>query len=430
MQPSRPAVRRALTSNSIPHYPQHLPRPLVQTREVEDEDELEKALDRRIGEGSNYGMGSPSTENRSALPLNQTWTADAVTPSPEDASIVPVSSRKERPQSLRARAAWSQPPAAVLTRPQQPGLEVMPEESEPLSYVLPYDGYRVDHHSPLQEDRQQSRYPEYEPSAWTWNQSDFHGTQNAAVRQLQPLCLVEDSDDDDVMGHGDSDEETEQEKQKREQKRRELMELQQELAILGLPQNPGPMGGQDNMPRRMSQQPPHQQQQQQQMQRHEWTRKEHRPAQQGDEEPWYDFEDIIEDPSPPSRVNSQSSNNGRGPNHGGKNEAEGRVGGGIARMDKEDGAVILRVAHRVSIRRESSFGRGSRRLRQRQQRLKQLHSQQLQIQSQQLLLQVQMQLPPPSEEEDVPTKPQQLNLCRNPGGAKYWLRESAIGELL
>ncbi|KAF9980431.1 hypothetical protein BGZ75_008469 [Mortierella antarctica] len=411
--------------------------------EVEDEEELEKALDRRIGEGSNYGMGSPSSENRSALPLNKTSTADAAMPSHENSSAVPVS-KKERPQSLRARAAWSQPPAAVLGRP-QPGLEAMQEESEPLSYVLPYDDYRADHHHHLQEDRQQSQYPEYEPSAWAWNQSDFHGTQNAPGRQLQPLYLVEDSDDDDVMGRGGySDEEAEQE-EKREQKRRELVELQQELATLGLPQYPGTLGGRDNMPRQMSQQPPrHQQQQQQQqpqhrremhqqeMQRHERTRKEDRHgAQQGCEEPWYDFEDIIEDPSPPSRVNSQSSNNGRGPSHGGKNEAEGRVGGGIARMDKEDGAVILRVAHRVSIRRESSLGRGSRRLRQRQQRLKQLQSQQLELQSQQLLLQVemQMQLPPPSEEEE-PCKPQPLKLCRNPSGEKYWLRESAIGELL
>ena len=98
-------------------------------------------------------------------------------------------------------------------------------------------------------------------------------------------------------------------------------------------------------------------------------------------------------------------------------------------MDKEDGAVILRVAHRVSIRRETSLGRGSRRLRQRQQRLKQLQSQQLQFQSQQLQLQVQMQLPPPSEDGE-PLKPQQLNIRRNPSGEKYWLRESAVGELL
>ncbi|KAF9964859.1 hypothetical protein BGZ70_005817 [Mortierella alpina] len=425
MQPARPAVRRALTSNSLQLYPQHLPRPLVQTREVEDDDELEKALDRRIGEGSSYGMGSPSTENRAALPLNQTLNTDTATPSQDESLTVPVS-KKERPQSLRARAAWSQPPVAVLARP-QPGLEVMQEESEPLSYILPNDDYRADSRHHAQEDRQQTQYPEYEPSAWTWNQSDFHGAHNAPGRQLQPLCLVEDSDDDDVMGRGDSDEEPEQKDEKREQKRRELVELQQELAILGLPQHPS---GRETMPRqKMSQQPSHQHQcqhQQQRTQRHERpTRQEQRHAQQGDEEPWYDFEDIVEDPSPPSRVNSQSSNNGHGPRHGGKNEAEGRVGGGIARMDKEDGAVILRVAHRVSIRRESSLGRGSRRLRQRQQRLKQLQSQQLQLQSQQLLL----QLPPPSEEEE-PLKPKQLNLCRNPSGEKYWLRESAIGELL
>ncbi|CAO3569059.1 unnamed protein product [Mortierella alpina] len=437
MQSARPAVRRALTSNSLQLYPQHLPRPLVQTREVEDDDELEKALDRRIGAGSNYGMESPSTENRFPLPVNQTLTADTAMPSQEESCTVPVS-KKERPQSLRARAAWSQPPVAVLARP-QPGLEVMPEESEPLSYILPYDDYRADSRHHAQEDRQPSHYPEYEPSAWTWNQSDFHGAQNAPGRQLQPLCLVEDSDDDDAMGCGESDEEAEQKEEKREQKRRELVELQQELAILGLPQHPRALSGHDTTPRAMmSQQPPHQHQQlqphrqelqQQGTQRHERTRKDQRHAQPGQEEPWYDFEDIVEDPSPPSRVNSQSSNNGRGPIHGGKNEAEGRVGGGIARMDKEDGAVILRVAHRVSIRRESSLGRGSRRLRQRQQRLKQLQSQQLQLQSQQLLLQVQMQLPPPSEEEE-PLRPKHLNLCRNPSGEKYWLRESAIGELL
>ncbi|KAF9272803.1 hypothetical protein BGZ68_002079, partial [Mortierella alpina] len=395
--------------------------------QVEDEDELEMALDRRIGEGSTYGMESPETENRSALPLSQTLAADAAMPRHENSSTVPVS-RKERPQSLRARAAWSQAPAAVLARP-QPALDVMQEEAEPLSYVLPCDDYRADKHHRFQEDRQQSQYPEYEPSAWTWNQSDFHGAQTE--RQLQPLCIVEDSDDDDVMGHGDSDEEVGQEEGKRERKRRELVELQQELAILGLPQYPGTLGGRENMPRQMSQQPHlhHQQQHHQDMQRHERTRKDQRSGQQGHEEPWYDFEDIIEDPSPPSRVNSQSSNNGRGPSHGGKNEAEGRVGGGIARMDKEDGAVILRVAHRVSIRRESSLGRGSRRLRQRQQRLKQLQSQQLQLQSQQLQLQVQMQLPPPSEEGEL-LKSQQFSLCRKPSGEKYWLRESAIGELL